>query len=295
MFYLYLALTAQILNALVVLLDKYLISSKSVPKPRVYAFYITMLSGAVVLILPFGLVLAPTVRIVWLSLAVAFTYTFSILFLYRALAISDASDAAPAVGAVSALSTLLFSFLILGNSLADNFLYGFIFLVLGTVLMSYFRFSRRALLCVVISGILFGLSSVLVKLVFSETTFWNGFFWSRIGNVVAGLSFFFWPGTRKLIFENVIKSKTHTKVLILGNKVLAGLAFLLLLLAIKLGNVSIVNAISGMQFVILIIFALIFAKKFPNYFYESVHRKITVIQKVIAVLIISFGYFILFA
>ncbi len=294
MLYLFLALIAQVLNALVVLLDKYLISSKAVPKPRVYAFYISILSGVVILILPFGVVSAPTVGVVCLSLAIAFTYAFSILFLYEALALSDASDVAPTVGATAALSTLFFSFLILKNSLTQNFLFGFIFLVLGTALMSYFRFSRKALFYVICSGILFALSSVLAKMIFSETTFWNGFFWSRMGNVAAGLSFFFWPGTRKLIFENIKNSAIHTKILILGNKFLAGLAFLLLLLAIKLGNVSIVNAVSGMQFVILVIFALIFTKKFPNYFYESVHHIHTVVQKVAAALIISLGYFMLF-
>ncbi len=295
MFYIYLALIAQALSALVVLLDKYLISSRAVSKPVVYAFYITMLSGVVVLILPFGIVLAPTAQIVWLSLAIAFTYAFSILFLYEALVISDASDVAPTVGAIAALSTLLFSFFILKTGLTQNFLFGFVFLVLGMALMSYFRFSRKALSYVFCSGLLFALSSVLAKVIFSETTFWNGFFWSRMGNVVVGLSFLLWPGTRRLIFENIRSSTVHTKILILGNKFLAGVAFLLLLFAIKLGDVSIINAVSGTQFVILVIFALIFTKKFPNYFYESVHHFHTVVQKVAAVILIVLGYFLLFS
>ena len=175
-----------------------------------------------------------------------------------------------------------------------NFLGGFVFLVVGTVLMSYFRFSGKSLAYVVFSGVLFGLSSVLVKMIFLETTFWNGFFWSRMGNVVAALIFLIPSANRRAIFSNIISSSFSTRFFILANKTLAGFAFLLILMAINLGEVSVVNAIGGVQFVILIIFALIFSKKFPNYFYESVGGRRTIIQKVTATLLITFGYFLLF-
>jgi len=294
MLYLFLALAAQVINALVVLADKYLIASKLVVKPVVYAFLVAVLSGVVVVILPFGVVATPTVAIILLSLAVSFAYVFSILFLYKSLAISDASDVAPILGAVSALSALLFNYFFLGGHPVGNFLGGFVFLVVGAVLMSYFRFSGRSLAYVIFSGMLFGLSSVLVKMIFLETTFWNGFFWSRMGNVVAALIFLIPSANRRAIFSNIISSSFSTRFFILANKTLAGFAFLLILMAINLGEVSVVNAIGGVQFVILIIFALIFSKKFPNYFYESVGGRRTIIQKVTATLLITFGYFLLF-
>jgi len=294
MLYLFLALAAQVLNALVVLLDKYLIVSKSVAKPVVYAFLIAVLSGVVVIILPFGVIMTPTVVVILLSLAVSFAYVFSILFLYKSLAVSDASDVAPILGAMSALSALLFDLLFLGGHPMGNFLGGFVFLVVGTVLMSYFRFSGKSLAYVVFSGVLFGLSSVLVKMIFLETTFWNGFFWSRMGNVVAALIFLIPSANRRVIFGNILFSSFKTKFFVLANKTLAGFAFLLILIAINLGDVSVVNAIGGVQFVILIIFALIFSKKFPNYFYESVHHRMTIMQKVTATILISVGYALLF-
>ncbi|MBI2057991.1 MAG: DMT family transporter [Candidatus Yanofskybacteria bacterium] len=294
MLYLFLALAAQVLNALVVLADKYLIASKLVVKPVVYAFLIAVLSGVVIVILPFGVVVTPTVAIIFLSLAVSFAYVFSILFLYKSLAVSDASDVAPILGAVSALSALLFNHLFLGGHPVGNFLGGFTFLVVGTVLMSYFRFSGRSLAYVIFSGMLFGLSSVLVKMIFLETTFWNGFFWSRMGNVVAALIFLIPSANRRVIFNNILSLSFKTKFFILANKTLAGFAFLLILLAINLGDVSVVNAIGGVQFVILIIFALIFSKKFPDYFYESVSNRMTIVQKVGATILVSTGYVLLF-
>jgi len=306
MTYLYIALVAQILNALVVLLDKYLIASKSVSRPMVYAFYISALSSVTILLLLlgqtfgviggeyFGKILLPTMNVVRLSLAVAATQITSILFLYKSLTRSDASDVAPVLGAVAASSSLFFGFLILGDRLKDHFLTGFLLLVIGMALMSYFRFSWRSLFNVLISGIFLGVSSVLAKTLFLETNFIDGFFWSRIGTVLIALFFLISASNRKAILENFVASSFRVKYLVLGNRILAGLAFLLVFYAINLGNVSIVNAISGIQFAILFVFALIFTKKFPNYFYESVNKKVTIAQKVLATTLIMAGYAVLF-
>ena len=196
MLYLFLALAAQVINAGVVLLDKFLLTSKNVARPLVYVFYVSMLSGVAVYVL--------------------------------------------------------------------------------------------------LAGLFFALSAVLVKMIFLATPFWNGFFWSRLGNVTVALPLLFWPASRRAIWRNITTASFRIKLLILTSKFFAGVAFLLILLSIKLGNVSLVSAVGGAQFVILIIFALIFTKKFPNYFYESVHHFHTVIQKVAAVILIVLGYFLLF-
>lgn len=293
-FWILIALAAQFLNASVTLLDKYLIASKSVSRPVVYAFYISILSGVTVAILPFGLVGWPTLNVIWLSLATAFAYVFSILFLYKSLALADASDVAPVMGAMTAIATLFFSSLILSSGLTSNFLSGFVLLTAGTVLMSYFRFNWRSAFYVLLAGILFGLSSVIVKMVFNETDFWTGFFWSRMGNVAGAVFLLAWPDFRRAILQNISSSSAKTKFLVVANKALAGLAFLFILLAISLGDVSVVNAIGGTQFVFLILFALLFTKKFPNYFFESIHKPITVVQKAAATILIVVGYFVLF-
>lgn len=295
-----LALLAQLINAGVVLLDKFLLTSKSIARPLVYVFYVSMLSGVAFLLLPFRLIFPhqlvfwPTMPVVWLSLATGAAFTLSIFFLYNALSSADASDVAPAVGAVSALATLLFSFLLLGNALTGNFLFGFVFLTAGTALMSYFRFSRKVTLFVLCSGIFFALSAVLVKMLFAATPFWNGFFWSRLGNVAVALPLLFWPDNRKVFRHNFQVSTLQTKFLVLVSKLAAGIAFLLILTAISLGNVTLVNALVGTQFVFLLLFALIFTKRFPGYFYETVHHHRAIIQKVLATLLIVAGYFLLF-
>ncbi len=287
-------LIAQFINAIVVLVDRHLVRSPAISKPIIYTFYVSMLSGVVILLLPFGVVLSPTIQIIQLSLIAGIGYTVSLLFLYKSLKISDASDVAPVVGAVSALATFGFSILFLNDSLSNNFLIGFALLVAGTFVMSYFRFTRRTVMFTVLAGILFGFSSVFLKQIFNETTFWNGFFWSRMANVVAILLFLLWPANFRSVWKNLWSSSVGTKSAIVGNKVMAGFAFLLILYSINLGNVSIVSALSGIQFAFLLLLAFLFTKKFPNYFSESVHHRHIVVHKSVATTLIILGLIFLF-
>ena len=85
-----------------------------------------------------------------------------------------------------------------------------------------------------------------------------------------------------------------TKTAVVVNKVIAGFAFLLILYAIKLGDVSVVNALTGVQFAFLLLFAILFSKRFPEYFYESVHHHHAILRKLVATVLIMVGLFLLF-
>jgi len=292
--WIYLVIVAQFIGAIVFMVDKYLIASKSVGRPAVYAFYIGMLSGVVVLLLPLGVVSWPEMSVILISLAVAASFIFSILFLYNSLQTADASDVAPVMGAIGAISTLLFSLLLLKTGLPSNFFVGFPLLILGTFLMSAFRFDKRAALFVILAGVMFGLSSVFVKMIFLRTDFFNGFFWSRIANVIGAAMLLLWPANRKAITANIQTSRPSTKLLVIGNKALAGIAFFLTMLAINLGDVATVNSLAGIQFVFLLILAFIFTYRLPKYFHEAVHQRHNRMKKIIASGLIIAGFLTLF-
>ena len=293
MLWIYLIIIAQLLNAVVTLVDKHFVTSTLIGKPVVYAFYIGGLSGVAVLLLPFGVVLTPTVTVLWLSSVAGISYAFSLLFLYKSLKLSDASNVAPALGAVSAVATFGFSFVFLGESLTGNFLYGFILLVIGTFIMSYFHLTKKATLFLIVAGILFGFSTVFLKELFNQTAFWNGFFWSRLANVLGVAILFLWPSNAEAILENIKTSSVGTKTAVVANKIIAGFAFLLILYAIKLGNISIINALTGVQFAFLLLLAILFTKKFPRYFYENVHHH-AILRKLVATVFIIMGLALLF-
>ncbi|MDP3954294.1 MAG: DMT family transporter [bacterium] len=293
--FIFLALGAQFINAGVTLADKYLVTSKkAIADPVTYAFYVALLSGVVIFLVPFGVISLPSQAVIWLSLATGLTFVVSLIFLYQALKMSDASDVAPVLGALTAIATLAFSFSILNDRLSGGFFVGFIFLVAGTGLMSYFRFNMRSFLCVLVAGTLLGLSGVLIKRIFLETTFIDGFFWTRMANVLIAVLLLFWPGVLKKIKSRTKESSRGSKWLIIGNKLMAGIAFFLVLYAIKIGNVSVVNALNGSQFLFLLLFAVIFTKKMPEYFFETVHKHVVVGQKLAGTLLIVAGLLFLF-
>ena len=293
MLWVYLIIIAQLLNAVVTLVDKYFVTSTLIGKPVVYAFYIGGMSGVAILLLPFGVVSAPTVTVFWLSLVAGVSYTFSLLFLYKSLKLSDASDVAPALGAVSAVATLGFSFMFLGGSLTGNFLYGFVLLVVGTFITSYFHLTKKATLFLIVAGVLFGFSTIFLKELFNQTSFWNGFFWSRLANVLGVMLLLLWPANARAIRDNIKASSVGTKTAVIANKTIAGFAFLMILYAIKLGDVSVVNALIGVQFAFLLLLTILFTKRFPQYLYETTHRH-AVARKVMATAIIVIGLGFLF-
>jgi len=54
----------QFLNAGIVLIDKYIVTRTSVSRPGVYAFYVAMISGVVIFLVPFGVVHIPTSQVI---------------------------------------------------------------------------------------------------------------------------------------------------------------------------------------------------------------------------------------
>lgn len=293
MTWLYLVILAQLISAFVVMIDKYLVT-KVIRKPMVYTFYVGALSSVVLLLLPFGGIHLPNQSVVLIASAVAAAYILSILCLYRSLTTADASDIAPVMGAVTAISTFVFDYFILKTKLPINFFLGFPFLILGTFLMSRFRIEKKSTLFVVLAGTFFGLSAVMIKMIFIRTDFLNGFFWSRIANVIGAMALLAWPANFKAIKMDFFQSKSGTKFLIVFNKALAGIAFLLILIAIKLGDVSVVNALGGIQFIFVLLLAYIFTHRMPHSFHEAFHRQYNVLTKTLASALIIIGLVLLF-
>ena len=291
-----LAALAQLFNAVTVLVDKYVITCINCVgrTPVAYAFWVSLLSGFVIVLVPFGVVSWPSGSVIGLSCAVAFTYITSILLLYSALRRAGASDVVPVVGAVSAITTFSLAYVLLNQDLPDSSLLGLGLLIVGTALISHFRFTLNSFTISVFSGIFFGFSAILIKLIFIETTFIDGFFWSRMTNVVGALMLLAWPGNYKAIMTGVQGTTTTTKWIVVGNKALSGVAFALILFAISLGSVSVVNAMSGLQFVFLLSFAYLFADIFPAIFYGEIHKHKYFHHKLYGIIFIVFGLIALF-
>jgi len=260
-----LAVAAQFINALSVLIDRHIVvRAEHIGKPIVYAFYVSLMSGFVVVIAPFGFIAMPTTVVLLLSLAQAFAFVGAIFFLYSALRIARASDVAPVVGAISAITSLILASVWIDGDITINLLPPVLFLVAGTALISSFHFRGHALRGALLSGALFGISILLAKLVYLETHFVDGFFWTRTMCIVAAGALLLVPTWRVAILRGGKHSSSNAKALVVSNKILAGVAGVMTALAVSMGSVSIVNALAGLQFVFLFLFAFVFAEKVPS-------------------------------
>ena len=297
-------LIGQFLNALVVVGDKHIVTAKIVSRPIIYTFYVGLLSMVALFALPFGVTL-PSSAIILPSLLAGLFFVLSIYLLYESLKNSDPSDTLPVIGGVSALITFFGSYVILGEGLPSHFFTGFFILIVGMVFISHFKFNRTVIYELVGSGVFFGMSTILLKVVFLNDTFINGFFWSRMANVFVVLLLLLLPGVYGLLVneerahtavtnKNKKRPSTSSKILfVLGNKALAGVAFFCILIAIKFGNVSMINALAATQYIFLFIFAIIWKKALPGYFSDSTYKH-ELIHKVFATSLIVIGFIVLF-
>ncbi len=288
-----LAIFAQVLNACIVLIDKYIVTSTHISRPSVYAFYVSIISGVVVILLPFGVITTPSPLVILISLAIGLTFIASIFLLYSALKIASATDVVPWLAAVSTIVTFLLGFLFLEENLPRYFPYALALFVIGMLLVGHFRFNAKSFTFVVLSGIFFGISAVLLKSLFSHTDFVNGFFWSRMGNVLGGLLLLLIPECRQSVFHTSKNSPHKTTFLIVLNRALGGIAFLSTLYAIRIGSVSIVNSLSSLQFVFIFLFIFLLKNKMQKTFHHE-FRPGHVLHKMLAMLFIVFGFSVLF-
>ena len=142
------------------------------------------------------------------------------------------------------------------------------------------------------SGVAFGVSTVLLKWTFNHSDFLNGFFWTRMGLVGMAFLTLIHPFARKEMFLSLKNTSRSSRSVFLVNKIIAGIGFLLLYISIKLGNVSVVSTLLSAQFVFVFILALIFRQRIPGVS-ENINGKILLV-KFLGVVLIGLGFLMLF-
>lgn len=304
-----LATLGQFLNALVAFLDKYIVSDeKALPKPFVYAFYSCILTGGWVVIYFLGFipglrtvgfphfanVESPTIQVVAMSFLAAYTFFMALVSMYSALRNAEAVNVLPVIGAVSAISSFGMVYLFLDVAFSPNFMWGVIVLSLGTLLVAQTIPNFEDVIHVFHSGLFFALHFITMKGLFLETNFDDGFFWSRVCFVLFALSLLLVPTYYKKIREQTGSTTKKTGMLVVLAKVLAGVAAFMLLKATDMGDVAVVQALDGVKFVFILLITVIFASLLPDSVAVHEAKPKEVMRRVLYVLVITAGYFILF-
>lgn len=288
MLWLYIALAAYFIDAIAFIIDKYLLSSP-IPRPFAYAFWVSILSLTAFALLPFG--------VFWINqfyFIVAFisgaAFFAGLIFLYKSIKLTDVSIAATNAGVISAVFTYLFSLAILKDKLPFSNEIAFLFLVVGIFFLG--KAERGAFKHSLFAGLFFGLSFVLLKWTFNEANFINGIFWTRMGFIGAGVLSLIFRSARKEISHSFKTASYSSRFLFVLSKITAGAGFFLLYYAIKLGDVALVSALLGTQFLFLFILAILLRNKVPG-IAENISGKI-LLDKLLGIGFIIGGFIALF-
>src|SRR3989344_4008977 len=295
MTWLFIALGAYFCYSITTVLDKFILSKNQLPSHVSYAFYSGMVEGLAFLLVPFGFAW-PGTNVALLALLAGALFITALLFLFNAIIRFEASKVSPIVG--SALSVFLFalSFTREDFRMSGFEITAFALLVLGGLLISFKRFQQGNFIKLfgfsVLAAFFFALSYFLGKIVYGQTDFITGFVLGRAGGFLTALMMFAVPQVRLKIKSatNVVARKLI--VIVGANKVIAGIGLVSIQYAMFLGNVTLVQAMEGTQYVFLIFLTAVLSRKWHHIFQEQVSFRI-IARKMIAVLLIAFGLFML--
>jgi hypothetical protein len=112
---------------------------------------------------------------------------------------------------------------------------------------------------------------------------------------LVGILFLLSKEVRDEVFRKKHTFKKDTGLIFMANRLVGSLSFVLQNWAIALvpfGFLAFLNAMEGIRYIFILIFAVLISKKFPKILSEEISRKI-ILQKFVAVLFIVAGLIIL--
>lgn len=307
--WLFVAILAYLLLAIVNLLDKFLVDNV-IKNSRAYAFVACVLGLAVMVLAPWFLSWPG-----WLLLAHnlfnGFIFALALWFLYEALRRGEAARILVLVGGLTPVFSLAFSLIFLGERFSLSEWQGIAFILLGIFLLvflpahhsylsriwNYLRFKQvdgdRGVVVAFLSALAYSIYFLSTKQAYFDQPFMSAFIWTRLGAAIFVLFFLFKRIDREAIRLLWKGSRSGaSKWLVIFNQTLGASGFILQNYAIFLGSVVLVNALQGVQYALLLLISTVLAIWAPHFLKEDFSWRRT-LHKAVAVIAIFIGlYFI---
>jgi len=291
--------------------DKLVVTNK-LKNPLVMSFWVALFGLPSALILLIGLWPAPWAEAFRFQLpssaglalitAAGLLLQLTLLLSYMALSHGEATRVVPTIGAATPAFALVFAFLVLGERLPAASYLAFAFLFVGVVIISI-RPGRAVgwwFWLSLASAAAGALQSVVIKLVYGFNHFISSLALLGLGNllylmVLIALA----PAVRREIVAALHpkpgrKPQRAKRLLNAGafwifvNNIIGSVGVIVLNLAFKLGPVSLVNALKGLQYVGVFIIAVLLARTYPKLLREELSAQ-SVRQKLLAIGAIAIG------
>jgi uncharacterized membrane protein len=134
-----------------------------------------------------------------------------------------------------------------------------------------------------------------MKGLFLETSFDDGFFWSRLAFVLFTLSLLLVPAYLQKVTQQTKETSKRTGFIVIVAKGLAGVAAFMLLKATDMGEVSVVQALDGLRYVFILILSILFAHWLPDSAIDKDMRPKVFWRKMLYIVVILTGFIVLFS
>lgn len=285
------------LNAISYVLDKVLLS-KSLDNPYAFAFYIGVLGLLGVVLIPFGFEV-PDAATIGFNLVTGAAFIAALLFFFLSLKDAEASRIVPFIGGGVPVFTLVFELVFLDSRLSTFQLIAFAVLVVGTIMITVEKKDEKAgkndirnWVEAVLAALFFAISFVMTDVAFESQPFFSAFVWIRFGSFLFALTFLLFAAQRKAIIGAIPLFKTKDGALYLVAQAFGAVGFIFINYAISIASVSLVNALQGVQYALLLIMAIIGTIKYPKLLGESMSKGVLAL-KVAAVVVIGIGLYMI--
>lgn len=285
-------LAAYLFYATVFIIDKRILS-QLLPNPVVYSFYVGFLGIFVLALLPFGFSM-PSSSEVFLSLLAGVFQISGFLLFYKAIHRGEVSRIVPFTGALTAVFVMILSSLTIKEFLTNQQFLAFAFLVLGGLIISFKKgesLKDSPFTLALFASLFFAAFWVITKYIFLGTNFVSGLIWVRVGVALIALTLLFSKKNRELIFSKTKETKPKIAGLFILGRIINVAGSLFLYWAVFLGSVSLASAFQGIQYVFVLILALLLFRKIPI-LKEQFNREF-LFQKIVSVFLICLGLAIL--
>jgi uncharacterized membrane protein len=269
--------------------DKVLLRRPGTQNLFSYVFWLGAMSVFGVCLVPFGYN-SPPFTLAALAFSAGVIHLVGVFFYYAALKRGEASETVTMMGGFSPVATAGISFALLSRQMSGDQLLGFALMTSGGFAMFLAeKFPlKRILPAVLLAAGLLGLVNVLEKVVYDQTNFVSGYVWFTIGTLAGSLALLLPPSWRKQIFSESGKDDPRNRFWYFVNRFLSGVGSFLIFYAVSLTHPAIVDAISGVRYVVIFLGALLLTKFRPNVLKET-FQGWELVTKVLATCLVAAG------
>ncbi len=303
------ALSAYFFLAVANLFDKFLVDNV-LPSSKAYAFVVCLFGSILFLGAPWFLDW-PGFFWFFINILSGIIFALALWSLYEALSRGEASRTLVLIGGLTPVFSLVFSILFFREQFSNNELLGVVTLLIGIAIIALLPEQRNFLarilvklkikqniksgylMFAILSSLAYASYFILTKYAYSAQDFVSTFIWTRLGALLFVLLFLIRKIDRRdvlQVFKGGRKNKGNPLIVI--NQIIGSLGFVLQNYAIFLGPVALVNALQGVQYAFLLILSTVLALLSPRLLKETFSWRIFS-QKLLAVLIISFGLYLI--